>query len=62
MLHELLQLISIVYDKDREMREGSLLGQSELDRSAGRYVAWICSGLLVLILAGALVWWFYFER
>lgn len=58
MLEELLQLISTIHDKDRELREGSLLGQSELDRSAGRLVAWICGGLLLLTLAGAMGWWF----
>ena len=59
MEHLVSVLIDFVVDLwrgDREIRDGSLLGESEMERSARRGEAWFCGGLLLLFVVGC-VWW-----
>lgn len=56
MIEGLIELVVSIWRGDTEMRENSLVGQSELDRKSSRMVAWICGGLISL-LGGAWIAW-----
>ena len=59
MLGELIELVARIWEADSEIRDRSLLGESELDKRSRRSVAWLCGGAIVLlVLAGVLWWWF----
>lgn len=53
-----LEVIAEVWKADRELRSRSRLGESVMERSARRGVAWLCGGVVVVILAIAVGWWF----
>jgi hypothetical protein len=58
LLAHLIELIATIWRGDTELRENSLLGQSELDRKTGRFVAFVCGGaILILVIAGVIWWW-----
>ena len=59
MLGELIELVARIWEADSEIRDRSLLGESELDKRSRRSVAWLCGGAIaLLVLAGVLWWWF----
>ena len=51
-----IEFVVALWRGDREIRDGSLLGESETERSARRGVAWFCGGIVFLLVAGW-VWW-----
>ncbi len=53
-----LEVIAEVWKADRELRERSRLGESAMERSARSGVAWLCGGIMIVILAIAVWWWF----
>ena len=59
MIAELIELVARIWHADSEIRDRSLLGESELDQRSRRFVAWLCGGtIVVLVLAGIAWWWF----
>jgi hypothetical protein len=58
MFGELIELVARIWHADSVIRGQSWLGESEFDRRARRFVAWLCGGAIVLLLVGALLWWF----
>ena len=61
ILAHLIGLVARLWWADTEIRESSLVGESELDRKSRKLVAWTCGGTLALLigapLIGGLVWW-----
>ncbi|HEY2574565.1 MAG TPA: hypothetical protein VGH65_10855 [Verrucomicrobiaceae bacterium] len=57
MIDSLIDLISAIWRADTDLREGSLLGQSELDKESGRFVAWLSGGLITLLTIAGILWW-----
>ena len=53
MIEPLIELIAMIWRADKDLRESSLVGQSELDRKAGRFVGCLCVSAIALILLGA---------
>ena len=61
MLDGLIELIALIWGADSDMRDSSVVGESEMDRQSRRMVARICGGAIaVLVLLGTLggLWWF----
>jgi len=60
LLADLIHLVAQVWWADSEMRNRSPLSSgSEFDRQSRRFVARLCGGsILLLLIAGTLVWWF----
>lgn len=56
MLGELIELVRRIWHADSEMRDRSLMGESELDRQSRRAVAWICGGLIALLFLVVILW------
>ena len=61
MLDQLVYLLMALWNADSEIRDSSLVGQSEMDRKSRSCVAIICGGLiaLLLLISGivCVVWW-----
>ena len=63
MLGNLIELVARIWHADSEIRDRSLLGESELDKRTRRSVAWLCgSAIVLLVLAGMAWWWFTKQR
>ena len=59
MLGHLIELIARIWEADSEIRDRSVLGQSELDKRSRRSVAWICGGAIAVVVIVVIVWaWF----
>ncbi len=56
MLEGLIEIVALIWSGDREIRETSLIGQSEMDRKFGRVVAWICGGLITVLVLAGMAW------
>jgi hypothetical protein len=56
MLGHLIELIARIWEADSEIRDRSLLGESELDKQSRRGVAWICGGAIALVIIAAILW------
>ena len=52
----LIQWVVDVWRGDNQIRDRSLLGESDMERNARRGVAWFCGGVALLLVAGW-VWW-----
>jgi hypothetical protein len=58
-LGQLIELVAQIWETDTEIRNRSVLGESELERRSRRFVAWLCGGTIAaLVLAGFAWWWF----
>jgi len=63
MLGDLIELVARIWHADSEVRDRSLLGESEFDKRSRRSVAWLCGGTIALmVLAGIAWWWFSIHR
>ena len=59
----LIEFVVRIWDADTEIRDRSILGESEMERDSRRFVAWLCGGIIfVLLVAGFLWWWFTRNR
>jgi hypothetical protein len=56
MLAELIAFVAGLWKADSEMRDSSIVGESELDRHSRRWVSIICGTLLALLVIGGLAW------
>jgi hypothetical protein len=61
MFDALADLIRLIWQTDTDVREGSTVGQSPVDRSSGRVVAWICGTAIFLCLVASVLWWWFLE-
>ena len=55
------ELIRLIWQADSDMRDGSRVGQSALDRRSRKFVAWICGIAIVVILSASLLFWWFVE-
>lgn len=62
MLGELIELVARIWHADSEMRDRSLLGESEMDKKSRRFVAWLCGGTIALLVLAGVLWWWFTER
>lgn len=56
MFEALVELVMTIWRKDTELRNGSLVGETELDRKSRKWVGWICGGLIVLLVIAGVLW------
>ncbi|MES2440760.1 MAG: hypothetical protein V4584_16960 [Verrucomicrobiota bacterium] len=56
LLAHLIHLIAAIWRGDSQLREHSLVGESGLDRSSRRFVAWFCGGLILILVVAAIGW------
>jgi len=54
---QLVELISDIWHADSQVRDRSILGESEADRRSRRSVALLCGGVILLLVLAGLVWW-----
>ena len=52
----LVELIAAIWRADSEIRESSILGESEMDRQSRRLMAWLCGGAIVLVVLAGVLW------
>jgi hypothetical protein len=56
---DLIELVAGLWQADSELRQRSAFGESEMERGSRRFVAWLCIGLILLLGAGGLAWWWF---
>jgi hypothetical protein len=59
MLDYLIEIVARIWHADSEIRDRSLLGESELDKRTRRSVAWLCSGTIALLVLAGIAWWWF---
>lgn len=59
MWGSLIEIVARIWHADSEIRDSSLLGESELDKQSRRFVAKLCGGAIFLILMAAIGWWWF---
>ena len=59
MLGDIIELVARIWRADSEIRDRSLLGESELDKRSRRFVAWLCGGTIVLLIVAGIAWWWF---
>jgi hypothetical protein len=58
MIDGIIEMILQIWRADSNMREGSVVGESRMDRSSRHYVALICGSLIAVIsVIGCVIWW-----
>jgi hypothetical protein len=63
LLGYLIEFVAQIWGADTEIRDRSILGESEMDRCSRRFVAWLCGSIIfILIVAGFSWWWFTRNR
>jgi len=56
------ELIARIWHADSEIRDRSVLGDSELERRSRRFVAWLCGGTIALLVLAGITWWWFTQR
>ena len=56
MLGDLIELVARIWHADPEIRDRSLLGESELDKRSRRSVAWLCGGTIAFLVLAGIAW------
>lgn len=57
LIGHLIELIAQIWQADSEVRDRSILGESDLERKSRRSVAWLCGGTIALLLLAVFLWW-----
>jgi hypothetical protein len=57
MFDSIAEIIRLIWQADTDRRDGSVTGESEMDRSSRRMVAWICGALIALLSVASALWW-----
>ena len=57
MFDGLIELVFRLWRAGTELRDSSRVGESDMDRTSRRIVAWVCGGLIALLAVGGLLWW-----
>jgi hypothetical protein len=59
LLEALIEFVRAIWSADNELRDGSLLGQSEMDNQSRRWIGCVCGGTIaLLVLVAAACWGF----
>ena len=53
----LIELVARIWDADTEIRDRSILGESELERRSRRFIAWLCGGIILVLMVAGFSWW-----
>ena len=57
----LTDFIGAIWRADSELRDQSILGESEMDKSSRRFVAWLCGGAITFLfclgILGTIAWY-----
>lgn len=56
MIDSLIELISLIWKADSQMRESSLVGESPADKKSRRLMAWLCGTLIFFLLLAGIAW------
>ena len=59
MLDELIELVARIWHADSEIRDRSLMGESESDKASRRFVRWLCGGTIALLVVAGIAWWWF---
>lgn len=59
MLGDLIELVARIWEADSEIRDRSLLGESEMEKRSRRSVAWLCGGVIALLILVGIAWWWF---
>jgi MoxR-like ATPase len=57
VLAELIELVARIWQADSEIRESSVVGESEMDRRSRRFVSWVCGTIIALLVLVGVAWW-----
>jgi hypothetical protein len=53
----LIHLVASIWHTDSDMRDRSpMTAGSQFDRDSRRFVAWLCGGIIALLLIASLLW------
>jgi len=55
----LIELVADIWRADSQIRDRSILGESEMQRRSRRSVAWMCGGIIALLLVAGFLWWWF---
>ena len=55
----LIEFVARIWDADTKIRDGSILGESKLERDSRRSVAWLCGGIIFVLTAIGFCWWWF---
>jgi len=56
LIEALVELIAAIWGADSEIRESSILGESEMDRQSRRLMGWLCGGAITLVVLAGVLW------
>lgn len=56
MLAELIALVAALWKADSEIRENSILGESDMDRKSRRWVSIGCGTMIALLVMAGMAW------
>jgi len=59
LIESLIEIVAGIWQADTEIRDRSHFGESELERRARWFVAWLCGGFIVLIAVAGFFWWWF---
>ena len=63
LIQGLIELIAGIWRTDSDLRDDSVLGESEIERKDRRAIAWVCGGAIALVaVAGLGCWWWIQNR
>ena len=58
LIQVLIEFVAGVWRKDSDLRDNSVLGESEIEKQDRKGVAWVCGGTIVLLaVVGFGCWW-----
>jgi len=59
LIAHLIELIANIWSADTQIRDQSLLGESEDDKQSRSSVTFLCGGAIVLLICVAVGWWWH---
>jgi hypothetical protein len=61
LIPQLIELIASSWSADTEVRDRSLLGESEDDKQSRRFVALLCRAAILLLICVVVGWWWWYR-
>jgi hypothetical protein len=58
VLAELIDLVATLWKADEQIRDSSIVGESEMDRHSRKWVSIICGTLIALLGIAGIIWAF----
>lgn len=56
MLDGVIELVSTLWNADRQIRDSSMVGESEMDRRSRRWVSIMCGTVITLLVLAGIIW------